>query len=61
MAWWKPSGREPIDRAVADLRGRPACPWPRETEPRHTHPGDEFIYLLEGKGTVLVDPGIVDV
>ncbi len=29
--------------------------FPGETEPRHTHPGDEFIYLLEGEGTVLVD------
>ena len=29
--------------------------FPGETEPQHTHPGDEFIYLLEGEGTVLVD------
>ncbi len=29
--------------------------FPGETEPRHTHPGDEFIYLLEGEGIVLVD------
>ena len=28
---------------------------PGATEPRHTHPGDEFIYLLEGEGAVLVD------
>ena len=52
--------QELLDAPLIDVPDRHAVlvtvkVFPGITEPRHTHPGDEFIYLLEGEGTVLVD------
>ena len=52
--------RELLDAPLTEVPDRHAVlvtveVFPGETEPRHTHPGDEFVYLLEGEGTVLVD------
>lgn len=61
-AWAQNSGltRTVVGRADVSVAGREAVVARVEIQPgaragRHTHPGDEISYVLEGEGQILVD------
>jgi quercetin dioxygenase-like cupin family protein len=52
--------RTPVTRADVSVPGREAIVMrleldPGAVAPRHTHPGDEISYVLEGEGELLID------
>ena len=52
--------RTPVEKADVSVPGREAIVMrleidPNTVVPRHTHPGDEISYVLEGEGELLVD------